>query len=602
MAVPAGYALSLFALVLLSLFLLTPSLQQQQQQQHYASFPRPPPPPPPPRATPSTSTAPSGRAGQRLDESVATAEAVRKDLLRLLDASWQRVRRLVEAETLCRCEEALRGATILLVLATLRRSADLFPSSRAALEAMLRSADVNHDGQLSYAEWANWLTSTKEGAPEAGGGGGTVAGGGGGEGLEGFFSPSASSDPMVSSLAQVLGHALCALKVVARLSSDAPTLAAAFVAGGMMSEALDEEVRLSLLSRLAPQTRDLVLLSLSLEASSPVFRQSVVVVDSMSEGPSQGEVVVIREQQEEEEEEEGLVMASRSSSDSEAVRLLLQRLLRVADETVAMQRSLRDLDDKHSLAWREATIDRLQSLRGDGRLVLTLGLALRIARLQNLHLPCYHHHRRGDSGGLTPYSRAEKQQLAMESLQLWAPLAYQVEAAAATAELEAHAYMLLFPSSFSSFLSWYSALRPLALRALASLRADSEALLAGDALLRRCCQRAVLQTRLKTPASAFTKMVKGAKLRDDLFDILDLLGLLSDWREDRSRFKDYVTQPKASGYQSVHLVLAHRPTALRVEVQLRTERMHRLAEHGSAAHSRYKALLLPSSKTIHPFQ
>eukprot|EP00981_Chlorochromonas_danica_P002396 scaffold458_cov169-Ochromonas_danica.AAC.18 len=128
-------------------------------------------------------------------------------------------------------------------------------------------------------------------------------------------------------------------------------------------------------------------------------------------------------------------------------------------------------------------------------------------------------------------------------------------------------------------------------------------------------------------------MVKGAKLRDDLFDILgmriilsmhhdqeqeqeevveeeeecllrvrDLLGLLSDWREDRSRFKDYVTQPKASGYQSVHLVLAHRPTALRVEVQLRTERMHRLAEHGSAAHSRYKALLLPSSKTIHPFQ
>eukprot|EP00981_Chlorochromonas_danica_P002395 scaffold458_cov169-Ochromonas_danica.AAC.17 len=455
MAVPAGYALSLFALVLLSLFLLTPSLQQQQQQQHYASFPRPPPPPPPPRATPSTSTAPSGRAGQRLDESVATAEAVRKDLLRLLDASWQRVRRLVEAETLCRCEEALRGATILLVLATLRRSADLFPSSRAALEAMLRSADVNHDGQLSYAEWANWLTSTKEGAPEAGGGGGTVAGGGGGEGLEGFFSPSASSDPMVSSLAQVLGHALCALKVVARLSSDAPTLAAAFVAGGMMSEALDEEVRLSLLSRLAPQTRDLVLLSLSLEASSPVFRsrstssssstststsrggdgratstasesraqqqqeeevvvqsediimtvdlasiplltappifdtdtrpnpppppppattttttasdpiisnlpsssrQSVVVVDSMSEGPSQGEVVVIREQQEEEEEEEGLVMASRSSSDSEAVRLLLQRLLRVADETVAMQRSLRDLDDKHSLAWREVVL------------------------------------------------------------------------------------------------------------------------------------------------------------------------------------------------------------------------------------------------------
>lgn len=233
-----GCAFSLFALALLSLFLVAPSLQ-------HVSFPR---------ARPGH---PRGLLDDRLDEPVAAAaEAVRKDLLRLLDASWQRVRRLVEAETLCRCEEALRGATILLVLATLRRSADLFPSSRGALEAMLRSADVNHDGQLSYAEWSDWLTSStarQEGAATGGGGGQEVAEAGAGEGLEGVFSLSA--DPMVAALAQVLGHALCALKVVARLSSDAPTLAAAFVAGGMMSEALDEEVRLSLLSRLAPQTR-----------------------------------------------------------------------------------------------------------------------------------------------------------------------------------------------------------------------------------------------------------------------------------------------------------------------------------------------------------
>ena len=64
------------------------------------------------------------------------------------------------------------------------------------------------------------------------------------------------------------------------------------------------------------------------------------------------------------------------------------------------------------------------------------------------------------------------------------------------------------------------------------------------------------------------------------------------WREDRSRFKDYVTNPKPSGYQSLHVVMVHDETQLSLEVQIRSQRMHELAETGSASHGLYKARLI----------
>jgi len=70
---------------------------------------------------------------------------------------------------------------------------------------------------------------------------------------------------------------------------------------------------------------------------------------------------------------------------------------------------------------------------------------------------------------------------------------------------------------------------------------------------------------------------------------------MSEWDEDVSRFKDYVTEPKPSGYQSLHMTLMHRQTGIRLEVQIRSQRMHLVAEYGSAAHRNYKALALPAT-------
>ncbi len=182
-----------------------------------------------------------------------------------------------------------------------------------------------------------------------------------------------------------------------------------------------------------------------------------------------------------------------------------------------------------------------------------------------------------------------------ETLDIYAPLAGRMGMQTLREELEDLSFRWLHPDAYKTVTE-----RLLVLRAKNKglVERISEAL--GEKLAAGKIQ-AEIAGREKKPYAIWRKMqnkqISLEQLSDiyafrviveDLDDCYRVLGLVhTTWSTVPGRFKDYVSTPKLNGYRSIHTTIVG-PGHQRVELQIRTRAMHRVAEDGVAAHAIYK--------------
>lgn len=211
--------------------------------------------------------------------------------------------------------------------------------------------------------------------------------------------------------------------------------------------------------------------------------------------------------------------------------------------------------------------------------VLLVKLADRLHNMRTLHhMP---EHKRG--------------RIAEETMEIYAPLAGRMGMHDMREELEDISFKTLNPDAYETITERLDGLRERSMDMIASIE---------KTLTERLAERgmaAVVQAREKRPYSIFRKMQRKSIGFEQLSDIYGfrvvvgtveacyrVLGVIhTAWPTVPGRFKDYISTPKQNDYRSIHTTIVG-PSRQRVELQIRTASMDRVAEFGIAAHALYK--------------
>jgi len=257
-------------------------------------------------------------------------------------------------------------------------------------------------------------------------------------------------------------------------------------------------------------------------------------------------------------------------------RLFGREVARLVDGVTKLNKL--DLRSPHS-AQAENFRKLLLAMSEDIR-VLLVKLADRLHNMRTLHF----------------IKRPEKRQrIAFETMEIYAPLAERIGMDQMKAELEDLAFAELFPDARASIIARLEQLRRddtgIIERVLDGLRE----VLAANGI------EADVYGREKTPISIWRKMERRNIDFEQLADIMAFRIIVADVASCYAalgavhgayvmlpgRFKDFISTPKPNGYRSLHTTIIG-PEHRRIEVQMRTEEMHEVAELGVAAHWAYK--------------
>jgi GTP pyrophosphokinase len=189
----------------------------------------------------------------------------------------------------------------------------------------------------------------------------------------------------------------------------------------------------------------------------------------------------------------------------------------------------------------------------------------------------------------------KQRRISQETLDIYAPLAHRLGIADMKWQLEDTAFAVLHPLRYAEIEQMVAVRTPEREQFLHTVLAELRARL--DELR----IEADVKGRPKHYWSIYEKMVTQGKQFDDVQDLVGVRVIVESvkdcyaalgsihamWKPVQGRFKDYIAMPKFNLYQSLHTTVVG-PQGKAVEVQIRTQEMHRRAEYGVAAHWGYK--------------
>ncbi len=194
------------------------------------------------------------------------------------------------------------------------------------------------------------------------------------------------------------------------------------------------------------------------------------------------------------------------------------------------------------------------------------------------------------------YVKPEKRErISRETLEVYAPLGRSIGIHSIASELEELAFEHLNPTARTAIERRLEALKLEHGRATEGVAQEIEQVLSEAGIPAR------VYGRQKTPYSIWRKLQRKAVGFSSLSDIYGFrvivefeddcyraLGVIHRaWPMVPERFKDFISTPKSNNYRSLHTTVVG-PGGLRIEMQIRTEVMDRVAEDGVAAHWAYK--------------
>ncbi|HEY1359147.1 MAG TPA: bifunctional (p)ppGpp synthetase/guanosine-3',5'-bis(diphosphate) 3'-pyrophosphohydrolase [Thermoleophilaceae bacterium] len=231
-------------------------------------------------------------------------------------------------------------------------------------------------------------------------------------------------------------------------------------------------------------------------------------------------------------------------------------------------------DDRQAENYRKMMVAMAQDIR-----VILIKLADRLHNMRTL--------------GALP--KQKQQEIAKETLEIFAPLAHRLGIHAIKWELEDLAFATLHPRKYKE------------IKGLVNQQRDDREAFVGraGAILEKELNEvgidAAISGRAKHFYSIYSKMTKKGREFNEIYDLTAMRVLVDSvkdcygaigvihslWKPLPGRFKDWVAMPKFNMYQALHTTVIG-PEGRPLEIQIRTKEMHETAEYGVAAHWIYK--------------